>query len=213
MSVRTEAWERAYASSGKWQPEDMPDARALIDQAEALRESAPARAVDLYREAAAQGSAFALEALAWHYHTGTGVAADLEAAQEYQRSAIVAGSWPATISYARLLNAQDFAEQRDAVLEDGVTAGFVPAHYWLARFRYDESSSAAVLRRVKPLAEHAAAMGHPEAQALLATLKVRGHYGLWRIPSGLRMAFQIAERAARADEDTFKARAEQPAQP
>ena len=211
MSVRTEAWERALASNGGWQPEDSPGAGALIEKAEAVQERAPASALELYRDAAAQGSALALEALAWHYQTGTGVGADLEAAQDYYRRAIVAGSWPATIGYARLLNALGFTEQRDAVLEDGVSAGFVPAHYWLARFRYDGSTSPAVVRGVKPLVEHAAAMGHPGAGALLAALKMRGHYGLRRIPSGLRMAFRIARGAAQADEDASKQGAGQPA--
>jgi TPR repeat protein len=212
LAALSEAWERAYASDGHWQPEEPPGARALIDEAEALHESAPALALELYHKAAAQGSAFALEALGWHYQSGTGVAADLECALEYHRSAIVAGSWPATIAYARLLDARGLVEQRDAVLEDGVSAGFVPAFYWLGRFRHVDSADPAVLRGVKPLIEHAAALGHPDARALLGKLKLRGHYGLRHIPSGLRMGFQIARSAAQAEEEAYKRGTGQPAE-
>ena len=99
----SDAWERAHSNESELWSEESDRNRELIEQAWAIQVTNPAAALRIYLEAAYAGSPWAMQQVGWHYRTGAGVAADFERAQDYYRRAICAGSWTATISYARLL--------------------------------------------------------------------------------------------------------------
>jgi len=199
---KSHAWERAHSNDSElWSEEGLRN-RELIEQAYARFKTDPAASFRLYLEAAEAGSAWAMEEVALQYATGTAVAADLEKAQEYYARAIGAGSWRATLQYARFLAEHDRHDECESVLEDGVASDFVPACFWLARLRYERCQSRKLCREIRPMLEHAAGKGHPEAQVLLGRLMVRGKFGLREIPAGIKLAVQMAFEAARdAQED------------
>lgn len=141
-----------------------------------------------------------MEMVAWHYHTGTAVPADFAKAAAFYRDAIGAGSWMATINYARLLSDKGFDADAEAILQDGCSAGFVPAFFRLAQIRYAAAPQRAAGNEIRPLLEHAAAAGHPEARVLRAHLMVLGRFGLRRIPAGIASVLQVAWSFARNDE-------------
>lgn len=98
----------------------------------------------------------------------------------------------ATIYYARLLAELGHHDDCERTLENGVASDFVPSYFWLAWFRYQQSKTAKVRREVRPLLEHAAEKGHPEAKFLLARWMVLGKLGLRDIPRGFSLAVQGA---------------------
>jgi TPR repeat protein len=200
LARKSDAWERDHSNESELWSEEPPDNRALIDQAYALYSTDPAASFRLYLEAAEAGSAWAMEEAARLYERGAAGAADLEKAELYFRRAISAGSSMATIGYARFLAGQDRHEECLRVLEQGVEAGFVPACYWLARFRYDRSPSRGLCREIRPLIERAASAGHPLAEVFLARLKTLGKFGLREIPAGLAAAARMALREARSED-------------
>lgn len=98
----------------------------------------------------------------------------------------------ATIHYARLLAELGHHDACERTLENGVASDFVPAYFWLARCRYEQSKTPRVRREVRPLLEYAADKGHPEAKLLLARWMGLGKFGLRDIPRGWRLAAQGA---------------------
>ena len=74
----------------------------------------------------------------------------------------------ATIHYARLLAELGHYDACERTLENGVASDFVPAYFWLAWCRYEQSKTTKVRGEVRPLLEYAAEKGHPEAKILLA---------------------------------------------
>jgi TPR repeat protein len=181
-----------------WSQESEPNLE-LIDRASAVESSDPAAAFLLYRDAAEGGSAWAMLHVGWHYHLGVAVAADFDWAQEYYRRAIEAGSWMATIYYARLLADHGHHQHAENLLQDGVVADFVPACYWLASSRYRRDSSRQTAREIRPLLQHAADQGHPMAQILLAGLMTVGKFGLRYIPGGIRAVLRFAWQDGRLE--------------
>jgi len=73
-----------------------------------------------------------MEKVGYQYAWGNFVPHDWERAQDYFRRAIEAGSWMATLKYARLMADRGHFDVCEAVLQDGVNADFLPACYWLA---------------------------------------------------------------------------------
>ena len=136
-----------------------------------------------------------MQQVGWHYRTGAGVAADFERAQDYYRRAICAGSWTATISYARLLAEQGHFETCEQLLEDGVRSDFVPAYFWLARFRHRQSKSRKTCREIRPLLEYASEKGHPAARGFLAALMLLGKYRLRESPVSFRLVRESIRHA------------------
>lgn len=198
---KSDAWERAHSSeSAPWSDEPVQNLE-LVEQAYAVQKTDPAAAFRLYLEAADAGSAWAMNSVAWHYETGTVVAADFDWAQEYYRRAMCAGSWMATIHYARLLADHAYHDDCESVLEDGVSKDFVPAYFWLAWFRYQRCKSRKVCREIRPMLEHAAEAGHPAAQVMLGQWMVRGKFGLRDIPAGFWWISRwVSRSAANAEE-------------
>ena len=195
-----DAWERAHSNDWDLWCKESDSNRELMEQATAVESTDLQTAFQLFLRAADAGSVWAMQTVGWHYETGTYVMADFERAQEYYRRALSAGSWMATLSYARLLEKHGYPDYCDRVLEDGVQAGFVPSYFRLARFRYCRSKSRKTCRQIRPLLEYAAEEGHPGARRLLATLLVLGKYGLREIPKGYRMVRQCAEEGDAEEE-------------
>lgn len=195
---RSDAWERAHSNAYDiWSAETEANL-ALIERARLLNESDPEAAFRIRLEAARAGSVWAMERVGWHYHTGTAVAADFGRAQQYYHDALSAGSWTATIKYARLLAEHGHFDFCESVLEDGVRSDFVPAHFWLAWFRFKQSRSRKTCREIRPLLEHAAEQGHPGAKLVLARLMARGKFGLRAIPESFRLFREVAAPPATA---------------
>jgi TPR repeat protein len=189
-------WERGCSNEYElWSNDDGPG-RALAEQALELQQSDRPAALALYRQAAAAGSVWAMETVAWYYETGCGVAADFAEAARYYRQAISAGSWLATIRYASLLERHHRDDEWTGVLEDGVRANFIPAYFWLAWYRYKRAPTRATCRDIRPLLEAAARSGHPAARLTLARFMLAGKYGLREMPAGLKALRAIAREYA-----------------
>lgn len=194
----SDAWERQHSNESELLSKESEQNWELIQQAAAVEDSDTAAAFRLYLEAAEAGSPWAIHAVAWRYWTGTGVVADPTSAEDFFRRAIGAGSWMATIHYARMLEEYHHQDECEQVLMDGVDANFTPAFFWLARIRYERCKTRKTAREISPMLEHAARKGHPRAQVMLAHLMLRGKLGLGRIPTGLTMAVQAALKYAGA---------------
>lgn len=109
----------------------------------------------------------------------------------------------ATIYYARLLAELGHHDDCERTLENGIASDFVPAYFWLAWFRYQQSKTNKVRREVRPLLEYAADKGHPEAKLLLARWMALGNLGLRDIPRGCRLVVQAAVSFAFRREHAF----------
>lgn len=164
----------------------------MIQRAAEIEETDPSSAFQLYLEAAEAGSVWSLRKVGWHYWTGTGVAANPHRALDYYHRAICGGSWIATIHYARLLAELGHYDACERTLQNGVASDFIPAYFWLAWFRYEQSKTSKMRREVRPLLEYAAEKGHPDAIRLLARWMVLGKFGLGDIPRGCRLLAQGA---------------------
>jgi TPR repeat protein len=184
---QSDLWERGVSNQAELSWTDSEANRALIEKAQACRDDRPEAAFRLLLEAAEGGSAWAMESVAWHYHTGTVVAADFGQAADYYHRAITAGSWMATIGYARLLAEHGYFVECEKVLLDGVHFDFVPAFFWLARLRCERSPTRRTCKEIRPLLDYAADQGHPGAKLTLGRLMVKGKLGILAIPRGLRL--------------------------
>ena len=185
-------WERAHSNESELWSEESQHSRELIKKASAALDTDSAAAFRLHLEAAEARSIWCMERVGWHYQTGTGIAADPRKALEYFHQAISAGSWMATIYYARALAELGHFNESDRVLEAGVASGFVPASFWFAWLRYDRSKTREVCREVRPLLEFAANRGHPAAKLILARWMLLGRFGLREVLPGLRQVLRLA---------------------
>lgn len=186
IADRCDEWERAASNDYELWSEQSDYSRDLSRQALAIQDTDPDAAFRLYLEAAEAGSAWAMEVVGSCYHSGNMVQADFGLAQDFYYRALSAGSWMATIRYARLLEAHGYFDHCEDVLQDGVENGFIPSFFWLAWFRYKRSRTTQTAREIRPLLERAAEWGHPEAELLIARLMMRGRFGIRHIPDGLR---------------------------
>lgn len=208
---QSDDWERAHSNHDELWWRDSDRNRALIEEAAERQDADPQAAFRMLVEAAEAGSPQAMESVGWHYHSGTVVAADFDRAADYYHRAIGAGSWMATIAYARLLEEHGHFDDCETVLRDGVQLDFVPAYFWLARLRYERSTTRATCREIRPLLDYAAKQGHPGAKLTLARLMVKGRFGILAIPRGLRLLREtmppVPSRPDAAAADRLKVRA------
>lgn len=194
---RCDDWEREQSNDEDLLATESKQNWALIQQGSAASDDNPEAAFRFYLAAAEAGSVWATEMVAWHYWTGSGVAADLDVAQQYYRSAIAGGSQMAIIRHAQLLFELDQPYGAEHVLENGVETGFIPAAYWLARYRLNRSNTRGTAEQVRPLLERAAAHGHPDSPMKIARLMAKGKFGLRKIPEGTLRSLREALRQAR----------------
>lgn len=143
-----------------------------------------------------------MQKVAKFYEWGTAVEASPEWALVYYHRAICAGSWMATLGYARVLQERGEFEQCDAVLEDGVRLGFIPSYFWLAWYRYKRSPNRKTRFAVLPLMQRAADEGHPFAKYILGRWMARGELGLRNIPRGFRMFREFLRHHREAADET-----------
>jgi TPR repeat protein len=208
---QSNAWERANSNQDELWWTDSDRNRALIEEAQARQGADPEAAFQMLLEAAEAGSAGAMESVGWHYDSGTVVTADFDRAADYYRRAICAGSWMATIAYARLLAEHGHFDECENVLRDGVRLDFVAAYFWLAWLRYDRSPTRATCREIRPLLDYAAEQGHPGAKQTLGRLMTKGKFGILAIPRGLKLLREtmppILSRSDAASADRLKGRA------
>jgi hypothetical protein len=96
----------------------------------------------------------------------------------------------ATIDYARLLAELGHHDECEQTLDNGIAAGFIPAFFWLAWLRYERSKTARARKEVRPLLDHAAQHGHPQAKLLLGRWMMLGKLGMREIPHGCRLVIE-----------------------
>ena len=191
MWDKTYKWESDNSNHQQLWDADSQANRDLLYRADDILQTDPSAAVELYRQAADAGSAWAMMDVAGFYKRGTGSEANSELALEYYYRAVCAGSWLATLGYARLLKERGNFDTAQQVLEDGVRLGFIPACYWLARYRYQRSPDRETRLAVLPLMLRAADAGHPYARMIVGRWMIRGMVGCRHIPRGFRMAYQF----------------------
>lgn len=122
------------------------------------------------------------------YASATGTILDRDRALEFYHDAIGAGSWNATLWYAREMDARGHHDMADETLEEGVEADHVPSFFWLAWLRYKRKRTRQQARAILPLVEYAIEHDHPGGPWLKSRLMATGKLGLHRIPEGFRMA-------------------------
>lgn len=188
---QADRWDRGHSNEYALFSKISGEARERLDAATAIWPTNPDAAFRIYLDLADGGVAWAMETVACQYAQGTHVAQDFEQAAVYYRRAIEAGSWIATVRYAQLMAKLGHFDICQKTLEDGVQAGFIPAFYWLAWFRYRQSKNRRTCREIKPLLERATAAGHPAAALLLAQMRLGGKFGLRETPQGFREMAQI----------------------
>jgi TPR repeat protein len=191
-------WERDASTEWELWSADSDLNHERIDQALALDEDQPEAAFRLLCEAADAGSAWAMEQVGDRLETGRGTAVDVDRALDYYNRAIGAGSWTATLEVARLLVEQERFDEAEAMLEQGLAGGFVPAFFWLAWYRYKRSPTPATGREVRPLLIHAADQGHPGAKLILARWMARGRFGVREIPAGWKQLLWLSREMSAA---------------
>jgi TPR repeat protein len=190
---RTYQWEEGESNAFTlWNnsPEAIQNANSIALK---ISKSDPDSALKLFREAAEHGSAWAMERVGWHYESGTAVEVNLDQAEHFYHQAIVAGSWMATISYARLMFERGKIELCEEVLNDGIKYEFRPAYFWLSWFQYKRKPNSRTAREIRPMVENAARAGHPKARLFLASLMANGKLGIVNIPKGVRDAWRATE--------------------
>jgi TPR repeat protein len=188
VCTESDQWERDNSNEWELWCEESAENLQLIEEANTVWETDLAAAFRLYLQAADAGSIWAMQVVARCCDEGIGVAADHGLAKDYYLRAINAGSWIATIQYARSLARHGDHAECEKILEDGVRASFAPACFWLAWYRRKRSTSRTARRELRPLLEAAARMGHPAAKSMLRGMMMMGDFGLREIPRGFANA-------------------------
>lgn len=179
-------WEQDHSNEWDLWIADNEEVRALNEEANRLTTTDPKRAFEIRERLAEDGSVWATRQLGRHYHHGLGVSQNLERAEYFYYRAQLAGSWMATLQLSQLLFQHDINEKWQAILQNGVESEFIPAHFWLAWYRYKTNPRRATARSVRPLMEIAGNAGHPGARLTLARWKGQGKFGLGKIREGFR---------------------------
>lgn len=165
-------------------------ARAAFDEGLEIYSDDKPAALAHFEASAALGNPVAMVWVGKLYASGTGTAPDLDRAVAFYRDAIDAGSWNATLCYAREMDMQDHHHVAIETLEDGIEADHIPSFFWLAWLRYKRNRTRKTARAVLPLIEYAMQHDHPGATWLMGKLMMTGKLGLWRIPAGFRFAIR-----------------------
>jgi len=157
-----------------------------------LWDTDPEGAFALFELSAANGNPSAMIAEAACCERGNGTAKDGKRAKQFFRDAVEAGSWHATIHYARFLERAGDQELAYLTLEDGVDAEYTAAYFWLAWLLYKAEPNRRMAREVFSMVEHAVAKGHPGGRWLKAKLLFKGHMGVMRVAEGYRIQRKLS---------------------
>jgi hypothetical protein len=194
---RINDWDRSAAGDiDQWWDEPLFD--RLVATAE-LWDRDPKAAFQSYKDLAEQNSVHAMIWLGNCYRWGHGTEACFDSAYESYTKAINAGSWLATLKIAELMFQHDYDEEGVAFLESGIERDFIPANFWLARYRVRQSWSRKTFREVRPLLETATAAGHPGARSFLAVAMILGRYGIMEIRNGSRLMDIVVQKREEAE--------------
>ena len=178
---------------------EQPDSEQLMAVAK-LSETNSVAAFEGYRELAEKGCVYAMIWLGNCYRYGLGTEPNFDKAYDSYSLAIAQGSWIAARDIAGLLfDNGNFAECEE-YLEEGIKSDFIPAYFWLARYRIARSNAQNTFNEARPLLEHAAAEGHPHAEKYLAALLATGKFGIRDIPRGIKLLRDAHKRFAQYEE-------------
>lgn len=175
--------------------------RKSFGEAVGLVDTDSAAALAIFEKLSENGSAVAARWAGYLYEGNEGVEANSELAEEHYVRAIYAGSWPATITYARFLFNNADHSRWPRVLQDGIEKGYLPAAFWHGWYRFKLRPNSRTANEVRHDMQMAADAGHPVAKLMLARWTARGRFGLKNIPRGIAMMFETfdllhpAERA------------------
>jgi TPR repeat protein len=196
-------WDRAAAGDiDKWWDEPH---FVRLQAVASLWDDQPEAAFQNYKELADLGSVHALIWLGHCYARGHGTEVSFDNAYDSYDRAISAGSWLATLEIAELLFDYGCDEECISFLEHGVESDFIPASFWLARYKIKRSWSRKTFEAVRPLLVSATKNGHPGAEALLAAVMILGRYGIREMRTGWRLMDKVIERREHAEEAERKA--------
>lgn len=188
------AWENAETGYSELYYEEPEAVRAQLQETFDLEPGHPEQAFANRLELAEAGSPTAMYLIARAYDTGSGVSADSWQAMNWYYRAICAGSWTATIDYARLLDKVGEYEACDQVLKDGIDADLATSRYLLARLRYERAPGRKAAREVRPLLDRASKQGHPGAEREISRLMFLGKFGFGQIREGSRRIVALKRR-------------------
>ena len=150
---------------------------------------------------AEQGSIWSMGIVGWGFNTGNGAPRDLALAEKWYRRAFECGSDYGLFWLGALYMNQKQWEKATEVFQAGVERGWMPAMYWLARL-YSQSPHWRQKRNdALALLERASAAGDLSARHFLAIAMMRGWFGWRRIPAGIRMLSEVAEKSAELIKD------------
>tara|TARA_B100001057_G_scaffold257311_1_gene257569 strand:+ start:1796 stop:2494 length:699 start_codon:yes stop_codon:yes gene_type:complete len=174
---RTHQWDADHSNTAGIIESD-PN-RPALERAIELKSEAKEAMFPIWKELAENGSAFAMNEVAWHYLAGKGVEQNRAMAIHWYRSAERSGSQWAAVRLAKLLAEQDDYTGVEKVLTPQVASGWAPAKFWLAWYRLQSSQARAQLDSARELLEEAMDEGHPGAKWYLGRLMAQGRFG-WK---------------------------------
>lgn len=163
--------------------ENEPDV-TLLNEAYALLETDPARAVKELQSLAERGSSYSMLYLGWASQKGTGVAVDAKQAEVWFRRAVEKGSELAIYYLGHFYLQQQEYSKAHEVFAMGVSKRYAPAIYCLGQMYLDGTGVSKQPDKARALLEQATALGHVFAKRSLAKLLMSGQFGLYSILRG-----------------------------
>jgi TPR repeat protein len=163
---------------------DEPD-RDQLSRFYSLLTSDPGKAVAGLEALAQRGSTMSMWYLADAYVSGTGLPKDSDRAKYWYAKADQMGCAPASYMLGRMcIKAQEY-DVAFAAFSRGAQKGYLPCMYRLAKMFQDGVGTRRDLHECRRLLEAAVSKGHIFSKRDLATLYVRGSFGLIPAMRGL----------------------------
>lgn len=166
------------------------EARAIFNEGLTVYPHDKPQALARFEASAALGNPVAMVWAGRLHASGAGTAPDRDRACAFFSDAIDAGSWNATLWYAREMHSLGYPEVAFETLAEGVDADHVPSFFWLAWLRYKTKRTSKEARAVLPLIDYAIERDHRAGTWLKGKLMMAGKLGLARIPAGFRFAIR-----------------------
>jgi TPR repeat protein len=172
-----------------WQRESDPDKLVQIN---ALVKTDPVQAFKQYLGLAEQGSVWSMQWVGWAFETGTGTAQDSTQAEKWYRRSFEAGSDEGLLQLGRLYIKSGQYAKAEEIYRTGVERHWVPAMLRLAWIYSKAADWPAKREMTLKLLQRASGEGDLGAKDFLAQKMIRGWFGWSRIPSGVRLLYQVA---------------------
>jgi TPR repeat protein len=191
------AWDHSQCADGAAEADPRMN---QIRDAHRLLASEPERAFAIVLALANQDFSWAMLQVAWCFEFGLGTATSQLDAEAWYRRARDAGCERAILELGRTLAARGALDQAIEVYSDGVAREWAPALSRTAILQLTRATTAPERRRWRTMLERAAELGSPNAKAWLARGMAKGWFGIWRIPLGFWLGFQVLKDLDRAVE-------------